>query len=233
MFLKKHRLRTLVSRVRAWLGLGPGRSPGRAEAENAAGLRCAGIRVMPVVAYGERLGADGWLESFLLTEELRGFEELDRFIRRRFGAHANQLAPPRPSDARANACDRDLRRLLAEMARIARQFHAAGYNHRDFYCCHFFVREPRRGEFDIRMIDLQRIQRWPWFRRRWLVKDLSQLSWSAPAECIQTAHRMAFIKAYLGVRKLRPADKRLIREVLDKHHVMQRRLGFSRGSENP
>ena len=75
------------------------------------------------------------------------------------------------------------------------------------------------------MIDLQRVQRRRRFRRRWLVKDLAQLAWSVPRDRIRCTHRMAFMRHYLGVRKLRAADKRLIRAVLMKQHLMQRRLG--------
>ena len=46
------------------------------------------------------------------------------------------------------------------------------------------------------------------------MKDLAQLAYSAPRDRITCTHKMAFIKHYLGVRKLRPCDKRLIRKVL-------------------
>jgi hypothetical protein len=111
------------------------------------------------------------------------------------------------------------------LALVVRRFHAAGYNHRDLYCCHCFVKEPARGQFEVRLIDLQRVRRRRLFRRRWVVKDLAQLAWSAPPDQIKCTHKMAFIRHYLGVRKLGAADKRLIREVLAKQQVMQRRLG--------
>ena len=106
------------------------------------------------------------LESFLLTEELAGYEELQDFLRRRF--------PPR-SPAAADR-DPELRRIIGEVAEIVRRLHAAGYNHRDLYCCHFLIKEPAPGQFDIRLIDLQRVQRRRWLRRRWIVKDLAQLA---------------------------------------------------------
>jgi heptose I phosphotransferase len=157
------------------------------------------------------------LESFLLTEELGGFIDLRQFLRRRF--------PPRPLHHIARR-DHDLDRLIRQVAQIARRFHNAGYNHRDFYCCHFFVKEERRGEFQIRVIDLQRVQRRRWFRRRWLVKDLAQLAWSLPRDRIQCTHRLAFMRHYFGVEKLRPSHKRLIRGVLLKQQVMERRVGI-------
>lgn len=89
----------------------------------------------------------------------------------------------------------------------------------------FFCQGHGAGQREIRLIDLQRVQRRRWFRRRWLVKDLAQLAWSAPGCCIKRTHKMAFIREYLGVEKLRPADKRLIRAVLFKQRLMERRLG--------
>lgn len=217
-FLKKHRVRNWRSRLRAKLGAGSGETPARVEARNVGALGAAGIDVMRLVAYGEKLHADGLVESFVLTEELEGYDELHEFIRKRF--------PPRELH-RSRRRDRVLDRLIRRVAGIVRRFHAAGYNHRDLYCCHLLVREPAPGEFDIRMIDLQRVQRRRRFRRRWLVKDLAQLAWSAPRDRIDCTHKLAFMRHYLGVGKLRAADKRLIREVLAKQQVMQRKLGVN------
>ncbi len=215
IYLKKHHVRTWQSRLRARLGIGPGKSAGRVEAENVGGLTAHGIDVMKLVAFGEKLHADGLLESFVLTEELEEYVELHEFLRRRFARRQSERAVPREGD---------FQRLIRRVAEIVRRFHAAGYNHRDLYCCHFFIKEPRRGEFDVRLIDLQRVQRRR-FRRRWLVKDLAQLSWSAPRDRIGCSQRLAFMRIYLGVKKLRPADKRLIREVMAKQQLMERKLG--------
>ena len=86
MYLKKHRVRTWSTRVRARLKAGPGATAAGVEAENARALAALGLDVMPLVAYGEKLHADGMLESFLLTEELAGYLELQSFLRQRFPA---------------------------------------------------------------------------------------------------------------------------------------------------
>ena len=112
------------------------------------------------------------------------------------------------------------------MADVASRFHRQGYNHRDLYCCHFFIREPRPGDFDVRLIDLQRVQHRARWRRRWIVKDLAQLAYSAPRERVSRTSRMAFIKAYLGVSKLTTKHKRLIRRVLLKKWLMEWKQGI-------
>jgi heptose I phosphotransferase len=216
LYLKKHYVRTWLSRLRAALGIGPGETPARVEADNVRCLTAEGIDVMRVVAFGEKLHADGLCESFLLTEELAGYADLHAFLLRRF---------PSGGPRRGTTAARDLDRLIRGVADVARRFHNAGYNHRDFYSCHFLVKETSPGEFDIRLIDLQRVQHRRRFRRRWLVKDLAQLAWSAPRDRVTCRQRIAFMRHYLGVRKLGPAEKRLIRAVLFKQRLMQWRLG--------
>jgi heptose I phosphotransferase len=217
VYLKKHHVRTWASRLRAKLGAGPGETAARIEARNVRHLDADGIDVMHLVAYGEALHRDGLLESFLLTEELSGYVQLDQFLTERFPVRElDRTAPKSP----------ELDRLIRRVAEVARRFHAAGYNHRDLYCCHFFVREPSPGQFDIKLIDLQRVQHRRRRRRRWVVKDLAQLAYSAPRDRIKCTHKMAFIRHYLGVRKLRAGDKRLIREVLAKQQLMEQKQGI-------
>lgn len=215
-YLKKHHLRGWRWWLRAKLGLGPGATPGRIEARNIARLERGGIASMRLIAHGEKLHPSGLLESFVLTEELDGFVQLDHFLRQRFRARDCH----QPTRA-----DRDLKKLLREVAGVARRFHEQGFNHRDLYCCHFFIRESEPARFEVNLIDLQRVERRRRFRSRWLVKDLAQLAYSAPRDRISCSHRMAFIKSYLGVRKLRAQDKRLIRRVLAKQQMMERHLG--------
>jgi len=215
-FLKRHHVRTWQSRIRAKWGAGPGQTAGRVEARNIRQLTAARIACMELVAYGENLQPDGWLESFVLTEELDGYEPLDDFLRRRF--------PAGPSGGQ-RAADRDLHRLIRQVADVVRKLHRAGYNHRDLYCCHFFVKESGPGRFELKLIDLQRVEHRRRFRRRWLVKDLAQLAYSAPRGSIRLTHRLVFMRCYLGVKKLGRGDKRLIRAVLAKQQRMVRREG--------
>ena len=218
VYLKRHHVRTWGSRLRASLGAGPGETAGRAEARNIRRLAAAGIASIDLVAYGEDLRPNGRLESFLLTEKLQGYEPLDDFLNRRF---------PAIRSPRITRRDPDLDRLIREVAAVAGKLHRAGYNHRDLYACHFFVRETTRGQFEVRLIDLQRVEYRRRFRRRWLVKDLAQLAYSTPRSRISRTRRIAFLRYYLGVRRLRPEDKRLVRAVLAKQRRIERREGLS------
>ena len=211
LFLKKHRVRSIAERIRSWFGGGV--TPGRTEADNVAALKEAGIDTMRVVAFGEQV-TGGLAESFFMTEELRGFMQLDHFVRRRFV----------PADERLRR-DHDLISLATAVADVANRFHGAGFNHRDFYCCHLFIQEFAGRRFAIRLIDLQRVECRRWLRARWIVKDLAQLAYSAPRERIGNTIRMAFIKRYLGVRRLGAAEKRFVRRILRRQRAMERRLG--------
>jgi heptose I phosphotransferase len=215
MYLKKHHVQTWSMRLRARLHSRPATSDGRLEAQRAGELARLGIDVMRLVAYGEKFQGDGRLESFLLTEELAGYSELQTFLRKRF---------PAPVAGRRTTADRQRDQLVRHVAEMTRRLHTAGFNHRDFYCCHFLVKETAPDIFDVRLIDLQRVQHRRWFRRRWIVKDLAQLCWSAPADRIGCRQKMAFLRHYLGGR-LGTSGKRLTRSVLSKQRFLERRLG--------
>lgn len=212
VFLKKHRRRSFFERL-AWLVGRAAPTAGRTEAENVAALNQAGIESMRVVAFGEHVRGSS-AESFFMTEELRGFTQLDHFIRQRFI----------PAAERTRA-DPNLTSLAWAVADVARRFHQAGFNHRDFYGCHFFIQEFPGGHFAVRLIDLQRVERRRRWRQRWLVKDLAQLAYSVPRERITETLRLRFIKRYLGVDRLGPAEKRFVRRILRRQQAMQRKLG--------
>ncbi|MCB1674676.1 MAG: lipopolysaccharide core heptose(I) kinase RfaP, partial [Halioglobus sp.] len=72
-------------------------------------------------------------------------------------------------------------RLLRKLADTARRMHGAGINHRDFYLCHFHL-DPAtldRPAPRCHLIDLHRAQLRRRVPRRWRVKDLAGLYFSA------------------------------------------------------
>ncbi len=66
--------------------------------------------------------------------------------------------------------------LVFHLARVAGRFHAAGFSHQDFYFCHFFW-EPQ--EKRVTIIDLGRLRHSSSPRKRWVIKDLAELFYSA------------------------------------------------------
>lgn len=216
-YLKKHLARQRRTGRRPWLRWSPGPSPARVEALAATQLAESGLPTVRVIAWGEGRDAEGWPISLVLVEELAGYTQLDHFLRREFRPQATRGAGPR---------DERLRRLLAQVAEVARRLHQAGWTHADLYCCHFFVREEPRGEFDVRLIDLQRARHGGWWRRRRVVKDLAQLAYSAPAELIGPSQCWAWLRVYGTFAARSWEARRLARQVWAKKRRMEHHLGY-------
>ncbi len=127
-------------------------------------LQAIGVPTMQPVA----CLTEGWnparLRSVLVTEALEGCISLERHLREH---------PPDPKARRT---------LIHELARIARTLHEHGVNHRDFYLCHFLIRQPWDGSAEnlrLFLIDLHRVQMRRHTPERWAVKDLGSLWFSA------------------------------------------------------
>ncbi len=94
------------------------------------------------------------------------------------------------------------RALLAGIADIARRMHSAGMNHRDFYLCHFLVRDRDWTQWvpgdpvGIVLIDLHRVQIRERVPERWLVKDLGGLLFSALDAGLTHRDLLRFIEVY-------------------------------------
>jgi UDP-glucose:(heptosyl)LPS alpha-1,3-glucosyltransferase len=122
-------------------------------------MRALGVPGLIPVAYGVRGKNPARQESFIITRELSDVIQLDHFFEQR------QVS------ARAK------RAIVAKVASIARELHAAGINHRDFYLCHFMLREASLfGAPEITLVDLHRAQLRIAVPERWLVKDLGLFS---------------------------------------------------------
>ena len=55
-----------------------------------AGLLSAGIAVMRLLAYGEKHRSDGVTESFLITEELEGYSDLESYLKQNYSQRSPQ-----------------------------------------------------------------------------------------------------------------------------------------------
>ena len=158
LYLKRFGPDSLATRLRGWWETGHWISRAGREAITAQALAHAGVPVPEIIAWGEGEGQAG--SSFVL---LRGVP----------GSAAHVWTGRLPRETRAQ------KRALADaLGELAGRFHSLGWRHRDFYLCHVFVDETPAG-LRLTLIDLQRAFRPRWRRRRWLVKDLAQLHYSA------------------------------------------------------
>jgi len=149
--------------------------PGRREADAVGWCQAAGASTMTVIAAGAEGGARD-RRSFFLSEAIGGIA-------------ADEFWNANP--------DRQVRaEVIAALAETAQRFHAAHLFHRDFYWCHFFIRDEGQ-RITAHLIDLQRILRRPWMEWRWHVKDLGQFWFSAP-DGVTADDRRAWFEIYSG-----------------------------------
>lgn len=191
MYLKRHYVLPRWCGLLATLFPGRALSPGLAEWEH---LRWAEERDIPVarpIAAGEFRGPWGRLQSFLAVEELKGMLPLHEAI------------PLAYRMLTASEFARWKRRLIHEVARLARELHRRKTFHKDLYLCHFYL--PRTDcetvpdSFVRRayMIDFHRLAHHRigslWFQ----VKDLAQLLFSTgDVPGITARDRLRFWKLY-------------------------------------
>ena len=85
------------------------------------------------------------------------------------------------------------RPFLKPLVQTATRFHLLGFSHQDFYLCHFFWDEAEKA---LTIIDLQRLR---WRKnppRRWIIKDLAELFYSA-RQTLDKNEYEAFREAFL------------------------------------
>ena len=149
-------------------------------------LRELGIPTTPAVALGCRGTHPAALRSFILTEDLGGIISLEDFCR---------------DWARVPPQFKLKRKVLGEVARIARTIHDHGLNHRDFYICHFCLdgRKLEQGEILIYLIDLHRMQVRECTPRRARMKDMAALYFSALDIGLTKRDCLRFLRHYRGL----------------------------------
>ena len=94
--------------------------------------------------------------------------------------------------------------------------HGAGLHHQDFYLGHLMLSQSQSDL--IYVIDLGRVQKHARLSRRWIVKDLAQLDFSASATPVE---RLRFLREYLG-RRLTSEDRSLVADIQAKAAAIAR-----------
>ena len=148
----------------------------------------AGLPTMTPVAFGQ-----SGRNSFLITEALEGCTKLSEL--------PELFDPVRAGDTRWR------NQMIQQIAVLARKMHSSGFHHQDFYLGHLMQSHANPEKLFI--IDLGRVKHHSALSRRWIVKDLAQLNFSAP---ITPTERLRFLRDYYG-RKLTRRDRRLMRQI--------------------
>lgn len=85
--------------------------------------------------------------------------------------------------------------VCRDLAAFVRHLHRQNLIHRDLNAAHLFVDDPRRGGAPA-LLDVERVFRPRWRRRRWIVKDLASLLASSPV-ALPPLTGLRFLRRYL------------------------------------
>jgi heptose I phosphotransferase len=138
-----------------------------------------GVAVPRVAAYGRRGFWPPTLESCLVTEDVGHHQSLEDYCR-----HWHTRAPAFVEKAA----------LVNRIADISRILHTNGICHRDYYLCHFL----RAADGTLTVIDLHRALTKRKLGRRWIVKDLAGLYFSALDAGLTRRDLLRFVRRYRG-----------------------------------
>jgi len=206
VFLKRYDNPPILIQLKNWLTHRRRISCAPCEVEPIRELPAAGVCTPEVIAYGWQWGALFEKRSFIITEKLPDAEALERKLPDCFDA------PPTIENLRSR------RDFIARFAAFIKRFHQTGYCHRDLYFSHIFY----RTDGTLCLIDLARAFKPAILHRRFLIKDIAQIHYSAPAEYFSRSDRLRFYLAYTARNRLTRRDKAFIREVLAKTNRMAR-----------
>ena len=148
--------------------------------------------------------------SFILTDEIADTISLAELF-----THWLEFPPRGPDEIRYK------RWLIHQVARIARNLHNSGANHRDFYLCHFLLKrgytagKPDLEKSRLYVIDLHRMQLRKRTPVRWAIKDIAGLYFSSKDMNLTSRDRYRFMKVYRSgsLREVFGRDQRFWKRV--------------------
>ena len=149
-------------------------------------LRSTSIKTMTAVAYGEKGWNPAKRQSFIITEDLQQTISLEDYC-------LNWLdSKPQFSERKA---------LICKVAEIASALHSCGICHRDLYLCHFLLHKEETKFPQISVIDLHRALIRKQLPKRWVIKDIAGLYYSAMSIGLTSRDIQRFIWQYSKLNK--------------------------------
>jgi hypothetical protein len=192
--------------LKNWLSARGRTSCGLLEFTVARQLAAFGIGTPKTICYGEQWAGLFETRSFSITEKIPSAESLERKL-------------PDCFAGQSTIENLKLRRdFIARLADFVNEFHETGYRHRDLYFAHIFCGDD--GTFYL--IDLARAFKPILLSRRFRIKDIAQIHYSAPGRHFSSTDRLRFYLRYTGRGKLTGRDRVLIRRVLNRAQRMAR-----------
>ncbi len=204
VFLKRYDKPPILVQLKNWISHRRRISCASCEVEPIRELPPADVCTPRIIAHGWQWGALFEKRSFIITEKIPGAEALERKLPDSFNN------PPTTENLKSR------RDFIARFAAFIKRFHQTGYCHRDLYFSHIFY----RADGTLCLIDLARAFKPVLMHRRFLVKDIAQIHYSAPAAHFSRSDRLRFYLAYTARNRLTARDKAFIRKVLTKTNRM-------------
>ena len=205
-FLKRYERPPILVQLKNWLCARGRKSCGLLEVASASQLNAFGINTPKTICCGEQWGRFFEKRSFSITEKIPNAESLERKLPDCF---------TEPTNERHHKLRRD---FINQLAVFVKKFHETDYRHRDLYFAHIF--HSNDGEFYL--IDLARAFKPFFLSRRFQIKDIAQLHYSAPGRYFSNTDRLRFYLNYAGRNRLAREDKVFIRKILHKAKRMAR-----------
>jgi len=206
VFLKRYDRPPVSVQLKNWLSARGKRSCALLEFSAARRLTAFGINTPKTICYGERWAGLFEKRSFSITEKIPDAESLERKL-------------PDYFTGKVTSEHLKLRRyFIARLADFIKTFHETNYRHRDLYFAHIFYSDDGR----FYLIDLARAFEPIILSRRFQVKDIAQIHYSAPGRNFSKTDRLRFYLRYVGRGKLTSEDKMFIRKVVSKARRMAR-----------
>jgi heptose I phosphotransferase len=204
--LKRYDRPPILVQLKNWLSARRRISCGYFDFEPAKKLTAAGINNPKIISYGEQWSIFFEKKSFIITEKIPDAESLERKLPDCFNG---------PATVEKLKLQRS---FIAQLSAFIRKFHETDYRHRDLYLSHIFYSDS--GNFYL--IDLARAFKPIVWRRRFRIKDIAQVYYSAPATYFSNTDRLRFYVGYTGQSKLTKKDKVFVRKVINKAKRMAR-----------
>ncbi len=179
-------------------------------------LETHGLATLSIAAFGERGWNPAKKSSFLVTDELTQTMSLE---------HLGEQWRKTPPTFQTKKI------LIEKLATIAKVMHENGMNHRDFYLCHFLLEDgfaehnTITSDTQLYLIDLHRAQIRQQTPRRWQVKDLGSLYYSAGKVPLTQRDLLRFMAVYTGlpIHDMIKQDVHLWRDIIKRSQRLQLR----------
>ncbi len=192
LFLKRYQDVPKSTQLKNWLIRGGKLSMMACDLLPAQNLKKFELNTPEIIAFGEDWRGFFEKRSFIITEKIPDSASLEEKL--------------------PDSFNKDRKNFIKNLAAFVRKFHDTGFRHRDLYLCHIFCNS--RGQFTL--IDLNRVFKPLFFSRKYLIKDLAQLYYSAPGGIFTKSDRLRFYLSYSRKNRLSIIDKFVIKKIKSK-----------------